>query len=57
MSSQLKSLVIRAPGMYGLNFEGETYQEAPVFAEVANNISYDSSGRIANRKGFNRLTT
>jgi hypothetical protein len=57
MASQLKSLVIRAPGMYGLNFEGETYSNAAVFAEVADNVAYDSSGRIVNRKGFNRLTT
>ena len=56
MGSQLQSLVLRAPGMYGLNFEGETYQEAPVFAEVAENIAYDSAGRLTNRKGFDVLT-
>ena len=56
MSSQLQSLVLRAPGMYGLNFEGETYQESPIFAEVAENIAYDSAGRLTNRKGFDGLT-
>ena len=56
MGSKLQSLVLRAPGMYGLNFEGETYQEAPVFAEVAENIAYDSAGRLTNRKGFDLLT-
>ena len=56
MGSKLQSLVLRAPGMYGLNFEGETYQEAPVFAEVAENIAYDSAGRLTNRKGFDVLT-
>ena len=57
MASNLQSLVVRAPGMYGLNSEGETYADAPVFAEVAENIAYDSSGRLTNRKGFNALTT
>lgn len=57
MGSQLQSIVLRAPGMHGLNFEGETYQESPIFAEVAENIAYDSAGRLTNRKGFNRLTT
>ena len=48
MGSQLQSIVLRAPGMHGLNFEGETYQESPIFAEVAENIAYDSAGRLTN---------
>ena len=43
MGSQLQSVVLRAPGMYGLNFEGETSQAAPVFAAVADNLTYDSA--------------
>ena len=52
MASQLKSVVLRAPGIYGLNFEGETVQETPEYAKLANNVAYDASGRLCNRKGF-----
>jgi hypothetical protein len=55
--SQLKSIVLRAPGKAGLNFEGESMQASPSYADVANNIAYDFAGRLANRKGWEASTT
>ena len=57
MPSQLKSIVLRAPGKAGLNFEGESMQASPSYADVANNIAYDFAGRLANRKGWEASTT
>ena len=56
MPSQLKSIVLRAPGKAGLNFEGESMQASPSYADVANNIAYDFAGRLANRKGWEAST-
>ena len=39
--SQLKSIVLRAPGKAGLNFEGESMQPSPTYADTADNIAYD----------------
>ena len=55
MATKLGSLVVRNPGGYGLNFEAETYMNAPTFAETADNMVYDVSGRLSNRKGFSKL--
>ena len=52
MASQLKSVILRAPGIYGLNFEGEAVQKTPEYAKLADNVAYDASGRLCNRKGF-----
>lgn len=52
MASKLQSVVLRAPGIYGLNFEGEAVQATPAYAKTANNVAYDASGRLCNRKGF-----
>jgi len=54
--SQLKSIVLRAPGKAGLNFEGESMQASPSYADVADNIAYDFAGRLANRKGWEAST-
>ena len=52
MASKLQSVVLRAPGIYGLNFEGEAVQKIPEYAKLADNVAYDASGRLCNRKGF-----
>jgi hypothetical protein len=52
LASQLRSVVLRAPGIYGLNFEGEAVQKTPEYAKLADNVAYDASGRLCNRKGF-----
>jgi hypothetical protein len=52
LASQLQSVVLRAPGIYGLNFEGEAVQKTPEYAKLADNVAYDASGRLCNRKGF-----
>ena len=52
MASKLHSVVLRAPGIYGLNFEGEAVQKTPEYAKLADNVAYDASGRLCNRKGF-----
>lgn len=57
MPSQLKSLVLRAPGIYGLSTEGEQVQASPEFAREANNVAYDSAGRLGNRKGFSSTSS
>jgi len=35
LASQLQSVVLRAPGIYGLNFEGEAVQKTPEYAKLA----------------------
>lgn len=57
MPTKVQSLVLRAPGIYGLNLEGEQIQAQPTFARVANNIAFDSSGRLGNRKGFSSTSS
>ncbi len=57
MPSQLKSLVLRAPGIYGLSTEGEQVQASPEFAREATNVAYDSAGRLGNRKGFSSTSS
>lgn len=57
MPSQLKSLVLRAPGIYGLSTEGEQVQASPEFAREANNVAYDAAGRLGNRKGFSSTSS
>jgi len=52
LASQLQSVVLRAPGIHGLNFEGEAVQKTPEYAKLADNVAYDASGRLCNRKGF-----
>ncbi len=57
MPSQVQSLVLRAPGIYGLSTEGEQIQAQPTFARTANNVSFDSVGRLGNRKGFSSTSS
>ena len=57
MPSQIKSLVLRAPGIYGLSTEGEQVQASPEFAREATNVAYDSAGRLGNRKGFSSTSS
>lgn len=57
MADPLKSVVIRAPGIKGLNFEGEGITADPSYARVANNVVYDKAGRLCARKGFTPLTS
>lgn len=57
MAGPLQSVVIRAPATQGLNLEGEALEGNPRFARKATNHVYDSSGRIAARKGITKLTT
>ncbi len=48
---------MRAPGIYGLSTEGEQVQAQPQFARVADNVAYDSAGRLGNRKGFSSTSS
>lgn len=57
MPSRTHSLVLRAPGIYGLSTEGEQVQAQPQFARVADNVAYDSAGRLGNRKGFSSTSS
>ena len=57
MPSELKALVLRAPGIYGLSTEGEQVQASPEFAREANNVAYDAAGRLGNRKGFSSTSS
>jgi hypothetical protein len=57
MPSKTHSLVMRAPGIYGLSTEGEQVQAQPQFARVADNVAYDSAGRLGNRKGFSSTSS
>ena len=57
MPSQVQSLVLRAPGIYGLSTEGEQIQAQPTFSRIANNVSFDSAGRLGNRKGFSSTSS
>jgi len=57
MPSQLQSLVLRAPGIYGLSTEGEQVQASPEYAREANNVAYDAAGRLGNRKGFSSTSS
>ena len=57
MPSKIQSLVLRAPGILGLTTEGEQVQANPEYARIADNISYDSAGRLSNRKGFSSTSS
>lgn len=57
MASKLQSVVFRAPGIGGLNFEGEGVGRSPDSARIAQNVVYDEGGRLCSRKGFTQLTT
>lgn len=57
MSNPIQPLVLRAPGIGGLNFEGEEVRSNPAFARIAENCVYDEGGRLCARKGYNQLTT
>lgn len=57
MASKLLPIVFRAPGIGGLNLEGEAVGRDPSTARVAENVVYDEAGRLCSRKGFNKLTT
>jgi len=57
LASKLMSVVLRAPGIYGLNFEGEAVQKTPEYAKLADNVAYDASGRLCNRKGFSSTSS
>jgi hypothetical protein len=57
MPTKVQSLVLRAPGIHGLNLEGEQIQAQPTFARIANNVAFDSAGRLGNRKGFSSTSS
>ena len=56
-SSALLPITLRAPGINGLNFEGDQVTTDFSYARVADNVVYDKSGRLACRKGFTKLTS
>ena len=53
----LQPIILRAPGIGGLNFEGEGLNADPSFAQVAENLVFDQAGRLCSRKGFDQTTT
>lgn len=57
MAQPLQSINLVAPAFKGLNTEDSPLQQDPSFAEVADNCVIDERGRIASRKGINRLTS
>jgi len=57
MASKLLPVVFRAPGIGGLNLEGEAVGRDPSTARIAENVVYDEAGRICSRKGYTKLTT
>lgn len=56
-SNKLQPVILRAPGIGGLNFEGEGLTADPSFAQVAENVVFDQAGRICSRKGFDPTTS
>jgi len=57
MGGALIPITLRAPGINGLNFEGDQVTRDFSYARVAENIVYDKAGRLACRKGFSQLTS
>jgi hypothetical protein len=53
----LQPVILRSPGIGGLNFEGEGLTADPSFAQQADNIVFDQAGRICSRKGFDPTTS
>lgn len=57
MAKQLQPLTIAAPGFLGLNTEESPIGMNPGFASVADNCVIDKRGRIAARKGYDKVST
>lgn len=57
MAQQRQNIYIAAPGFKGLNTADSPVTQDPAFASVAENAVIDRYGRIAARKGLNKLTS
>ncbi len=57
MAADLKSIILRAPGIKGLNLEGESTVADASFARVASNVVFDKAGRLCSRKGYSTFTS
>ncbi len=55
MASPLTQASLRAPGFRGLNTEQQTAKSQEQFATVLENAVFDEAGKIAARKGFDKL--
>ena len=56
MSQQQTNITIAAPGFGGLNTELSPTEQSDMYAQVADNCVIDNFGRIAARKGFDKIT-
>ena len=57
MAEQRQNIYIGAPGFRGLNTQDSPVGQDPSFASIAQNAVIDKYGRIAARKGINKLTS
>ena len=57
MAQPQNNVTVSAPGFAGLNTQDSPLDMAPQYASVANNCTIDSLGRVANRRGFQFMTT
>lgn len=57
MAQPLQSIVIGAPGFFGINTQDSPIGEGQSYAAVANNCVIDRYGRIGARKGYAYVTT
>lgn len=57
MAEQRQNIYIGAPGFRGLNTQDSPVGQDPSFASIAENAVIDKYGRIAARKGINKLTS
>lgn len=56
-STMLLPITLRAPGINGLNYEGDQVTQDFSYARIANNVVYDKAGRLACRKGYSKLSS
>lgn len=57
LGGALIPITLRAPGINGLNFEGDQVSQDFSYARIAENVVYDKAGRLAARKGFTKLSS
>lgn len=57
MTVPVQPVTIPAPGIYGLNTQGDVNSDTFDWAVTADNITYDEFGRMTSRKGWQKLTT
>ena len=57
MAQERQNIYIAAPGFKGLNTADSPVIQDPAFASIAENTVIDKYGRIAARKGLNKLTS